>query len=287
MAGRQFYATLSNIDAFIQNLTAFLPKKEIADYWKEGKQENKSIMWSVITEDGLIESEGKFFSITDTVKTQWSKYMSQDSDCFAALTEERIQKNNVEDFGNISSLSKMFNEAYITSCVMSAGEEYFSFMTKYLNEYIDEPKQDFEKLFSLSDKYPISFDVDEYEEMIREKNGDEPYISFEYSDLTGKHNDYFSTSFWMKGDCLTVIIHFNNMEKLGTIHYSILENSGIDVDSNYNFTEYKKFKVSWGDWVGGHSCELKFQKLTSKMASFKVKVWADYDPNCVGIIEGM
>ena len=74
------------------------------------------------------------------------------------------------------------------------------------------------------------------------------------------------------------------MDKTGTLHYSVLENSAFDFDT---FTDYKKFKISWGEWVGSHSCEIKFQKLTSKLGSFKIKVWADYDPDCVGIIEGV
>ena len=287
MSGKQFYTTLANLDAFIQNIFYLLPKNEFSEYWK-AKKEDCALY---VTEEGLIESEGKYLTISEALKKRFSMYMSTDNDCFAALTEERIRNNAVEDYANISNLTEMFCDEYMMGYILAPGENYFSILNEFCQNIIDTPDKKYENFFSLCEKYPIEFDTFEYYDMERDMEY-EPHISFSYKKTFLDEEecvDSNQTSFWLtsmgvdNGEVI-ISVRFHNMDRLGTIHFSVLENSVLDWST---FTEYKKFKVSWGDWIDGHTCQIKFVQLSDKFGKCKVKVWADYDPNIVGIIEGM
>ena len=74
------------------------------------------------------------------------------------------------------------------------------------------------------------------------------------------------------------------MNNLGTIHCSLLENEVIDLKT---LDKHKGFEVSWGEWIDKDACELIIKKIHKGAGYFKINIWADYDPNCVGIIEGI
>jgi len=285
MPGKQFYTTLSNLDSFIQNIYYLLPKDEFSKHWSEEKEQR----YLGIAEDGLMESDGKYLTISESLKKRLSVFMNVENDCFSALTTERICNNNIDDYANISNLTGMFSDEYMIDYILTPGENYFSVLNSFFQHIIEKPEKKFEQFFSLCEKYPIEFDTFEYDDMLRDMD-DEPYISFSYKKtFLEECCDNNQTSFWMatagtENDELTISVEFHNMDKLGTIHFSVLENSALDFDT---FTEYKKFKVSWGDWVDNDTCQIKFTQLTDDMGTCKVKIWADYDPDIVGIIEGM
>lgn len=287
MPGKQFYATLANLDAFIQNIVWLLPKENFFECWNSEKE--TEILHT--TEDGLIESEGKYFTISEMVKSRFAAYTNTDNDCFSALTESKIRNSTAEDYENISNLTGIFSDEYLIDCVLTGGETYFSILNNFLEQYIDNPDKGYENFFSLCDKYPIEFETVLYGDMPRDMEN-QPYISFSYQKSFLDEDeccDANQTSFWLSmtgsdNKKLVISVEFHNMDKLGTIHFSVLENSAYDWDT---FTEYEKFKISWGDWIDNRTCQIKFAQLSEEIGKCKVKVWADYDPDIVGIIEGM
>ena len=278
LSGTQFFATLNNLESFIQASCRLIGKNIVKTKFDHAlnnvsKDERGCIFCD---ENGIITSDGNYYSL--------SKYVN-----------ENITSRAIEAFKNYDQLleSKKYDLIGL-SLIFTITAPFLSYSFKFLlesclkpciDECVENNSEKINDFFALTEQYPIIFDVDENWDLIRSEVVIlDPYISFEYKDRWVEHDDANHTSFDMGNSLneLTVVIHFNNMEKLGTIHYSILENAA----HNWSFVEQNKFKVSWGNWVGSHACELNFKQLTTDFGSIKVKVWADCNPDCEGIIEG-
>ena len=280
LSGTQFFSTLNNFDNFIQSSIRMIDQNKLKKKYDDALSNLNEFERGCIccNQNGIIESEGSYYSL--------SKYV-----------QESITSRFLEAFKNFDQLveNKDYSTiALCTSFIPLMGSllscSYILFMDSCLkscvNEIVGETPEKINDLFDLTEKFPVVFDADENSNLIRVvEEIKDPYISFEYRDLTGQHNEANHTSFWITDDDddITIVIHFNNMDKTGTIHYSVLENSAFDFDT---FTDSKKYKISWGEWVGKNACELKLNKLVKEMGTVKIKVWADYDPACTGIIEG-
>ena len=280
-SGTQFFATLNNFDSFIQSSIRVIDQNKLKKKYDDALSNLNEFERGCIccNENGIIEFDGSYYSLSKFVQENITSPFLEAFKDFDQLIENKDYSTIVLCTSFIPLMSSLLSCSYklfMDSCLKSC-----------VNEIIGENSEKINVLFDLIEKYPIVFDVDENSNLIRiVEEIEEPYISFEYRDLIGQHNEANHTSFWITDDEdeITIIIHFNNMDKTGTIHYSVLENSAFDFDT---FSAYKKFKISWGEWVGKNACELKLKKLVEEMGTVKIKVWADYDPDCVGIIEGM
>ena len=280
LSGTQFFVTLNNIDNFIQASIKLVGQnrmnKKYNTVLKNLDEDNRGFFFC--KENGIIEWDGNYYSLSKYVHDQIADPILNSLKNFNALLENK-------DYSSICSLMDMI-PLTATILTWSYSNVFLKTILKAcVDELIEENPEKVKDFYDLTEKFPIVFNVDENSDLIRVvEEIKEPYISFEYKDLWGEHDDPNYTNFTMRNtqNELTIVIRFNNMERLGTIHYSILENAA----HNWSFVEQNKFKVSWGNWVGSHACELNFKQLTTDFGSIKVKVWADCNPDCEGIIEG-
>lgn len=291
--GKQFFQSVDNINKFIQNCISVLPdgimQKRIDEYNDAVQKplseiqnitDSNKMVLGILLMDKITLCDGKGRVEIGEKKYTLSEFFQMNA--VTALKQiKRIEEIlNTEDSYPTTDISfddqlVLIHSSYIIFLkLLYSAIEYFS-------------SSSISDLDLLSRQYPITFDINKNCDLIKEvEEVEDPYISFEYSDIIGNHNDSNYTSFWIGSDRdnITIVVRFNNMEKLGDIHFSVLDNSAIDIDT---LKLYKKFDVSWGDWTEYHACEIKFNGLTSRMGTIKLKVWSDCNPNCIGIIEGM
>ena len=127
-----------------------------------------------------------------------------------------------------------------------------------------------------------------------EDEGKAPCISF--TDDTGflgdteiENETHIGVGFNKKNQ-VRVLVHFKNMNNLGKIHFSIIENEVSGASTSQALKSYgdkPQYKVEWGDWKNQNACELIVNKIVYPVYTFgslKIKVWADSNPDCIGII---
>ena len=282
LSGNQFFVTLNNIDNFVQASIKLVGQNQLNKKYNTvlNNLDEDDRGFFFCKENGIIEWDGNYYSLSKYVYEQITEPILNNLKNFNQLLENK-------DYSSIRSLMDMIP---LKATILTAAYDNVFLKTILrvcINEFIEENPEKVKDFYDLTEKFPIVFNADENSDLIRVvEEIKEPYISFEYKDIYGNRDDSNFTSFLMSSsaDELIIVIRFNNMKNTGTIHYSITENLAYDYGT---FKQYKKCNISWGSWIGNHACELKLKKIFDGYGSIKIKVWADYDPNCEGVIEGM
>ena len=282
LSGNQFFVTLNNIDNFVQASIKLVGQNQLNKKYNTvlNNLDEDDRGFFFCKENGIIEWDGNYYSLSKYVYEQITEPILNNLKNFNQLLENK-------DYSSIRSLMDMIPLKATILTVAYDNVFLKTILRVCINEFIEENPEKVKDFYDLTEKFPIVFNADENSDLIRVvEEIKEPYISFEYKDIYGNRDDSNFTSFLMSSsaDELIIVIRFNNMKNTGTIHYSITENLAYDYGT---FKQYKKCNISWGSWIGNHACELKLKKIFDGYGSIKIKVWADYDPNCEGVIEGM
>lgn len=255
--GIQYDQSLSSIDCFVQSII------KINEYW------------DAFPKDGLYEVNGEYYTMRDLIQ------MSLNNQIEMNFSKSKISLSNIDSFGG-----NIFFDSFGGMTMLFDGlASRFSFVKETFAKQKDNILI-IEEVYNLCNRYPIEFNQENFKDLIKPMVR-VPYISFTkkdslYDNFEFESKNHVDVSFSHITQAI-IRIHFNNMDKLGSIHYSILE--------NYHAGDHNQrgYNVKWGKWQSDNVCELIIDQIYSEhdwLDSLKIKVWADYDPNCEGIIEG-
>ena len=277
--GISIITNLNNITFFAQNLFAkhndWRISKALNKDFGEIYQVNKNIAMEIGENESKTVSEYfesfiyNMFNNSERTITKHSFRLEN----LNAMSADYPDPDNFTDF----HLSYVFMDAYV-----SLFEAIFAKILEKIenSDFIHE-------IYSLCKKFPVTYDEDYDEILMREINTWDSHIELEYTQWGTKINciGYANLICSLRGyETTVVLVKLVNINiKNYTVSYHIIENDFFDINS---MDEYKYVDVEWGEWVDSNIIELKITKNNSEFGNLKMKIYIKEKPDIMAYIKG-